>query len=123
MSKGNFLEVESEFLNTQISLEKAHHLIESFINKYKLNITEEMDNVKSLIFAEQRDSMFLDAEIIHDYIEEAEGFLTKLGGGDGRMSAINTMKTIERANREQVQKKRLWLYSGGSITQKQNFCP
>ena len=83
MKKEIYLDLECEFLNVQVCLEKAHHLIESFISKYKLNITKEMDNAESIIFAGQKDSMFLDAEIIHDYIEETEGCLTKLGEAMG----------------------------------------
>ena len=78
MSKENFFDVDCELLNLDVNLEKAHHLIERFVNSYELDITKEGTGAEIAVFWGNRDSMNLDAGIIGDYIERAEASLERL---------------------------------------------
>lgn len=61
------IEKESLFIDLKTNIDKAEHIAEKVIREYDLN-SQNPDDIDDQVFAGNRNSMWIDMEILADYI-------------------------------------------------------
>lgn len=65
----NILDKESLIISIESSASKANHMVENIIQKYNLDITSP-DKTDDMILAGSRSNLWIEMEILSDYIRE-----------------------------------------------------
>lgn len=74
----SILDKESLVIDIETSANKANHMAESIIQKYNLDMLDP-DKMDDAILAENRSSLWIEMEILSDYIREISAKSRELG--------------------------------------------